>query len=172
MQKNKIYILILRHLLYVLLLFVFDILQCTPGFFQLWEGKAILTLGIVVAISMFEGPLVGGLYGAFAGLYDVNSTTVFGFSGVLALTVGVAVGLMACYLVRNTWLNGLGLMAISVLFVRIIEFIFLYLVWGYQGVWWQLLRNVLPTVCLSTLLFPVSYWLIKKIYLHLQMKVA
>ncbi len=169
---NKVYIHVIRHLFYVLLLFVCYVLQCTPGFFQLWEGKPMLTLGVVVAVAMFEGPLVGGLYGAFGGLlYDVSGASLFGFSGILAMAVGVAVGLLTCYLVRNTWINGVALMAVSCLSVRLVEFVFQYAVWGYTGVWWQLLRNVLPTVVITTLLFPISFWAVKQIHQHLQVQV-
>ena len=79
--------------------------------------------------------------------------------------------LLTCYLVRNTWINGVALMAVSCLSVRLVEFVFQYAVWGYTGVWWQLLRNVLPTVVITTLLFPISFWAVKQIHQHLQVQV-
>ena len=83
MNRKKKAVIAAKYAAYAMILLVLYVLQTTPGLFVVYGAKPMLVVPAAIAIAMHEGELVGGLFGALAGLLcDMGSSMLFGFNGL------------------------------------------------------------------------------------------
>ena len=120
---------------------------------------------MILFIAMFEGEWVGAIYGIAGGLFwDVAADKLLGFNALLLLAFTVLTALLFMYLIKiNIW-NALFVVLLAALLQGIIDFVFCYLIWNYDNSYLILLHKILPTVLYTTLVSPLIFLLIRKIY--------
>ena len=116
----------------------------------------MLVLPAVICIAMFEGELTGALIGVFGGLLcDLSSGLIYGFNGLLFLLFCAAAGLLILHLMRLTLTNALIFSLVALAVRDLLEFYFLYILWGYEGSSIIFLRKFCLCLLLPSLLFPL-----------------
>ena len=163
--QNTKYRLLGRHGLYIALFLLLYIWQSTPGFLAIDGSKPLWVLPAAIAVALWEGETVGGLYGAFAGLLcDISGPLVFGFNGFLTCLACIAVGLLVAYFVRCNLLSCL-LFAAAFVFLRgHLEFLFAFGMWGYDNVWRLYVSRALPTMAYTVAVSPLLYLLFRTLH--------
>ena len=166
MKKNRYAYMTLKYGLYALVLCISYIIGASPA---LPEYRPILVLPMVVALSLYEGEFVGGLYGALAGLLlDYGAMTLFGINAMLLLILGCAAGLISLYLFQRSLRSSLILTASMALLQGVTSFFLLYGMWRLTGSGVLLLTAFLPTLLLTTLFAPVYYYGVGFIYRYFE----
>ena len=164
MNIMKKWTLVQKHLTYTLLLMGLYVLQATPGFLMVLGIKPLLVLPAVVCIAMQEGEYLGGIYGMVGGMFcDLSSFTYFGFNALLFLLMGVGIGLLVEYLLNNSAINALLLTLGAMVIKGLVEFFFMYGIWGYEGAGLIYLNKMIPTLIYSALFVPLWYRLSVKL---------
>lgn len=149
---------IFKHILYVLLFLLLYVLQITPRLFEIGQVKPYLLIGFAVALAMFEGEFVGGIYGAFAGLLcDVAAFSLFGFNGLLLCACCIGVGLLSSYIMQPHFVNGFLFTGVTTFFIRTLQFFFTYGIYSYDGMYSIYAKQVLFTSLYTLLLSPLFY---------------
>jgi cell shape-determining protein MreD len=155
--------------LYCVIFLFFYILQTMPGFLTIRGVKPIWVIPAAIALAMFEGEFLGGVYGALAGLLcDMGGFLLFGFNGFFTCLYCVAVGLLVIYLMHN---NLLGCMLVVLIFMILrgsLEFLFAYGMWGYENVWKLYVYQTLPVAVYSTVISAVPYFLFRALHRRLK----
>lgn len=164
MRSTK-HVTVIKHVFYCLLFLLLYIVQTVPGLFQIYGVKPNLLIPAAIALAMFEGEFLGGIYGALAGLLcDMGGVLLFGFNGFLTCLYCIAVGLLIIYLMRC---NPLGCVLFTALFMLSrgsLEFLFAYGMWGYENVWKLYLYQTLPEAAYTAVVSPILFWLIRWLY--------
>ncbi len=154
--------------LYALIAFVLYILQVTPNVFVFWGVKPDFLLPCAVGVALLEGDFRGGLFAVVCGLlYDMAFTRLFGFNGLLFLTVCVCIGLLSLYYFRPNLINFLLFSVTAMLLVYSVNFVFKYLIWGYSGAGMYYVRSVLLCAAWSLLFSPAIYFALRSIHRRL-----
>lgn len=155
----------LKHLIYVLILLALYVLQAVPGVLAIGGIKPIFVAVFALAIAMYEGEFIGGLYGAAAGLLcDMLGVGLYGFNGFLLCLCCVAAGLLVIYLMRCNLRSCLLFVGVSLLIRGSIEFLFAYGMWGYEGIWRLYVLYTLPTILYSLAVAPLLYWAVGRLH--------
>ena len=145
---------------YAFLVFSLYVLQSTPGVLSVSGIKPLMVLPACLAIALYEGPFVGGLFGFFFGfLCDTGSETLFGFSALFFLVFCAVVGFLATYVLRPSLLNGM-LLCLAALFLFFgAEFFFNYVLYNYEGLSSFFYLGIAPQIVYSSL-FSVPFCLL------------
>mgnify|MGYP000867903576 CR=1 FL=1 len=160
----KKWVLFEKHLTYTLILMGLYIVQATPGMLEVLGNKPLLVLPAVVCIAMHEGNFLGGIYGLVGGVFcDLSAFTYFGFNALLFLLIGVGVGLLVEYLMHNNSLNALQLTLWAMLIKSVVEYFFMYGIWGYDGARLIYLHKLIPVTIYSLLFVPLFYKMLLKL---------
>ena len=164
-MNRRHWTLIFKYISYALILIFLHILQSTPSFLSIMGIKPILSFPMIVCIAMFDGEFIGGLFGAFAGLlYGLDSPIIFGFHGVMWLISCVVIGLVIIYIMRLTLPNCMLLTLVAVTFSCLMEYLFLYAIWGYDHVGRIFLMTTLPTILYTAAFSPLFFILFRRLH--------
>lgn len=139
---------------------VFTVLmQMAPRFFPVvYEARPTPLILLVVCVALFEGPRVGAVIGAVAGLlWDLYTFRVFGFHAMLLMLIGVAVGLLVQLILRTNFLSGMLLCVSAVAVHTLLEWLLCYLLFLDPEAVTVLLRVYLPNALYTVVLSPVVY---------------
>lgn len=158
----------LKWALYVLLSLTLFVLQTTKGF---WAFTPVLLIPLAIAVSMFEHDLklVCAIFGGWCGLLcDIASDRLFGFDAILLTILCVAASLLITHLARPYLLNMAWMTLVSVSFVMLVDYFFYYMIWDVDGILIVFYSYTIPVIVSTTLLCPVLFWLVRKLYTALQ----
>lgn len=156
---------ITRHLVYVILMLLFYVIQSVPHLFRVYGVKPIWVVPVAVAIAMFEGEFAGGIYGAFAGLLcDTGGFLLFGFNGFVVSICCIAAGLLVIYLMRRNLLTCLLFVFVTLLLRGSLEYFFAYGMWQYKDARSIYLTSTLPSAAYSILIMIPVFYLIRAIH--------
>ncbi|MEG1621268.1 MAG: rod shape-determining protein MreD [Oscillospiraceae bacterium] len=165
MKNNKSIGLFLKYTTYVAILFGIFIIQNTPILLEIMGIKPNLLYVCAIAIAMFEGEFIGGIFGIVVGMFcDLGSYNIFGFNSIFLLIVCVAIGLAFIYFMKNSKINLLIMTSLTLLSRALIEFFFVYVIWNLEDVNNILIHQLLPTSLYSLIFAIPIYILIEKIY--------
>lgn len=154
-----------KYTIYALLMLALYVLQSVPVLFEVSRVKPNLVIPVAVAIAVWEGEFIGGIFGAVAGLLcDFGGVGLFGFHGMLVMVCCVATGLLTIYLLRPTMVNYLLLLAVTLVVRGLLDYLLNFYMWGYADVERMLLRTILPGIAYTVFLSPLLYWPVHKIY--------
>lgn len=161
-MNNTSTVLTLKYTAYSLLLLLLYVVQTNPGSLTMAGVGPNLVIPAAIAIAMFEGEFVGGIFGMAAGLLcDLTGPLLFGFNGFFTGIFCIAAGLLFIYLLRRNLLGCLLFTLFSLLARGSIEFLFGYGMWGYDNVSSIYLRYTLPSIAMSLVVAPLLFWLIR-----------
>lgn len=154
---------IFKGAVYALLLLIFYVLQTDPFLFPSNFAPNLLLI-LAVCASMFETEIPAGVIGLCAGLLkDIGSPTVFGFYGLFYMLIAIGISFAAMYLLRQTMLNFVGVLATSYILMTLLYMFFYYLVFQNDGAGVFIL-SVFPLSFIFTLaVSPLIFLLIRKL---------
>lgn len=163
MEQREKKILVIKNLVYfafVLLLFVMGEIPKL----SLFGFNAIPVISAVVAISMAEDNLYGGIYGFIAGLMvDTYAAHIFGLASAVFAVLGFVAGSLVIYLLQDNMRTSLILTAAFSSIYGIICHYVLYGMWDVEGGFLFFFYHTVPMVLLSSLFAFPSYLVVKKI---------
>lgn len=154
---------VFKWIIYSLLLLFLYSLQTAPFFLQIGNVKPFLLIPLAVCISLYEEETTSAVFGLVTGfLWDFSSGKVFGFFGIIIMICCIAITLLSMYLIRVNIVNALIAILAVCLVLNIYDFVFYYLIWGYEKVmyiFWNSLLSTIYTVILAT----PFYYLVRRI---------
>ena len=152
---------ILRWALYsaaLLLMFVFLRNPVIKG----WCPFAIIPLAI--AVSMFEGDLAAGIFGAICGLMlDIASGTTAGFYALWLLCACPVVSLLSRFWIKVNIVSHFVINAAVSVIIALLDITFLHWVWEGAQFGISFVSVILPAYCGSILLAAPVYLLVSLI---------
>jgi rod shape-determining protein MreD len=148
---------------YGILVFVLFIFQSTIGdMLAIWGIKPNLLIGALVALAMWEGEMVGGIFGLILGfLIDTFFFHISGFYMLLGLFFGVAVGLATKLFINVTALSTMCVGGSVCFLYNIFVFYTHYHMKGEASILTALGRYILPEVVYTTIMMIPFFYLIK-----------
>ncbi len=152
---------------YIALLFFFFILQTTLPFLGIYEIRPILVVSFIIALSMQEREWYAMAFGLLAGfMWDFSSGKTPGFNAAILMLCCIAVSLATMYFAGNNFLNSMLFCGLTMVLQGLLDYLFYYLVWGYENSHLILLRYILPTALYTTAVVPLFFfplrWLHRK----------
>lgn len=168
MNISRRYLLItLKWLSYLAAFIVCAVLQSTPSFLAIGTAKPILLLSMCLAIAVCEGEFEGALFGAFGGLiWDMLAGRVVGFFAIGVMLTCFAVALAAQLYLKENSTNFVLLTGAAALFITGYDFLFGYIMPGYEGAAAYYVSVILPVVVFTSAVSPLALYLAKKIHLR------
>ena len=118
---------------------------------------------MAVSVALFENEVGSGAFGLAAGLlWDFSAGKLFGFYGMALMICCICVALLSMYFVKVNWTNAVLLTAAAGFLCTLWNFVFYYLIWGYEDVWICFVRLMLVLAYTVAAAAPV-YFLIRLI---------
>lgn len=151
---------ILRYIAYTIEIIVLFIIQQTPGFIPSIYGiLPTLLIPIACSIAMFEGPICSLLYGVFCGfLLDYGGNTIYGFYALILGLICFIISFLVQDLFHNNFLTGLIMALVAIIIVVFLQWLFFYVLKGYDSIGYALYRHYLPRVAYTFVLVPLFYF--------------
>ena len=136
-------------------------LQTTPLLFEISGAKPMLAFVFVLCIAVYEGTLMGGVFGFICGiLCDFSSEMIFGANALICFLFCICAALLIIYLIRkNVWTVLLTAVA-ATLGRAVIEYYFKYGMWDYAGAGFVLWDRLIPVALYSAVFVFVFYPLV------------
>lgn len=115
----------------------------------------------VICVAIFEGPRIGAIIGAFAGLlWGMYSFRLYGLDAVILVGICVSASLLVQWVLRTNFLSGMILCAGGVLVHNILDWLLCYALFMHEETWDILLKVYLPNALYTLLLAPPVYFLV------------
>ncbi len=155
-----------KYICYVIELFFFYILQCTPNLFpKIFTATPILLLPAVITMALLESEIVAIILGAIAGLFvDLAFGNYFGLFAIIMAIICCLISLSLRKRVRVHLLNVSLIGAVSLFICILCDWFFRYYLQGYSQVLIIFINNYLPIYIYSLLCLPAIYILNFGIY--------
>ena len=148
----------LKWVCYTLVLLLLFGLQSSPGLLSIGGVKPVLIIPAAISVALFENEAGSGAFGLAAGLlWDLSAAKLFGFYGMVLMICCICVSLLSMYFVKVNVTNSLLMTAASGFICTLWNFVFYYLIWGYEGVGQCLLRLLLVLLYTVAATAPVYY---------------
>ena len=161
----------IKWIVYIVLLLLAFVLQTSVSVWSIAGIRPILIVPFVVALSMQEREvfaLVFGLLGGF--LWDYSSGTIAGFHAMVLMICCVVISLAVTYYMGNHFLIALMFCAGTMILQGLLDYLFGYVIWDYEGSGWALLREILPTAAYTVAVTPLFFFLLRWIHRLLEGK--
>ena len=152
---------ILRYFAYAVEIIAFFVIQQTPGLLpEVLYARPVLLLPIAFSIAMFEREGVAIGFGVFCGLLiDFGmGNGVLGFHGLLLAVSCFAISFLVGNLVKNNFITALLINLAGILLIFLLQWVFFYLLAGYDNAGYAYVVHYLPRVAYTFLLFPIFYY--------------
>lgn len=153
---------LVKYSIYVLLAVILCIIQNTPDLFVFWGHKPMLLVAMAVTVALFEGELVGGLFGAFAGfMCDLYGGEKVGYTALMLFLCCVLVGLAVQTFMHPSIFNDVLFTFITIVIIRSVSFFFSVILLGHNGASQFFFYEILPMsiyTSIAALLFYVPMW--------------
>lgn len=149
---------------FTVLMFLLLLVQVTPGFFKFGTVTLCVLVILPAMTALFEPPFESAIFGGICGLlWDASASVPFGFFGFFTLILCFCISFFAKKYLRINYLTALLVGTVAVGGTMCMNYVFLYLLWGYSGMPQLFVKSVVPTVLFSALLFLPLYFLVKRI---------
>lgn len=154
---------VVKWIVYIALLLLFYTLQTTAGLFQIKGIRPILLVSMLVSVSFIEEENTACAIGILGGLlWDLSTGKIMGYSAIVLMVLCIAVSLLGQYFFRVNILNVLLLCAGFIFIYYLIDFIFVYAIWGYNGLGYIALNKLFTSIYTIVATIPI-FFIIKKI---------
>ena len=160
---------VLKWVIYTALLLGFFVVQTTVGLIAVFDIRPVLIVAFAVAVSMQEREWYALSFGVIAGfMWDFSSGKASGFNAFVLAACCVVIALAVMYLIGNNFLNSMIFCGATMLLQGILDYLFSYQIWGYEGSWFILVRYILPTALYTVLITPLMYFLVRRLHRKLE----
>lgn len=151
---------IIRCVAYTLEILVLFVVQQTPNLMPALLGvRPLLLISAAMTVAILENEKIGFGFGVFAGLLlDMGFGRVIGFYAILLGLLGFLIGILAVNLVKTNVLTALLCTAVAVFVVLSLQFVFFYLLQGYDMAAHVYQNYYLPMMLYSFLPTPILYY--------------
>ena len=149
-------------ILYSIAVLVITLMQMSPRCFPVIAFARPTPLVLfTVCVAMLEGPTVGSVMGLTAGLlWDLYSTHVFGYYGLVLMLIGLTVSLLVQWLLRANFLSAMLLCVGGVTVYTLLDWLICYVLFLHDETVTVLVRVYLPNALYTIALSPLMYWLV------------
>lgn len=136
------------------------IMQMSPhGFPIIAFARPVPLVLFTICVAMLEGPAIGSIIGMVAGLlWDLYSVRIFGYYGLMLLSLGLVVGLLVQWLLRANFFSAVLLCAGGVLVYTLLDWLLCYVLFLNEEMGAVFVRVYLPNALYTILLSPLMYW--------------
>ena len=150
---------IIRYFAYTIEILILYMVQETPGLLpEIGGARPVLLIPAAISIAMFESELAGIAFGLLCGLFlDIGMGGVLGFHGLLLAAACYGVGLLTADLIQTNFLTSLLLAAGAVAGILFLQWVFFYLLYGYEYSGYALVTRYLPRMAYSFCTMPLCY---------------
>ncbi|HIY27567.1 MAG TPA: rod shape-determining protein MreD [Firmicutes bacterium] len=150
----------IRYFAYALELLVLYMIQQTPGFLpSLFGARPILIIPAVLAIAMFEPEIPAMAFGIFGGLLiDFGIGDALGFHGIMLGVACYVISALSANLLRTNLLTSFLVNTVSLLVIVVLQWLFYYVLYGYDYILYALLHHYLPRIAYSLVLTPITFY--------------
>lgn len=135
------------------------IIQSTPGLsLELFGGKPVLLIPLALSIAVFEDEIPAIIFGLICGLMADNGFS--GFMGFYAICLSVLCFIVSVLMenyIRTNLLTAFIIGCISVPVIIFLQFVFFYILRGYDNIWQYFLAHYLPRIIYTLAFVPVFY---------------
>jgi len=170
--KNKKRAYMLKYTTLVAVLLLLYVMQTTPRLFVIMGAKPILVVPFAIALAMYEGEFVGGIFGIAAGiLCDMGSHGLFGYSGIICGLACISIGLLIIYLMRCNVGGCILFVLLTMLLRGSVGYFFAYGIWNYEGAWRIFTGQTLPTILYTTAVTPLLYYFVRALHRYFQNRI-
>ncbi len=154
-QKNYI-----SWLIYGLSTLLIVLLQMAPRMIPaIFYFRPLPIVVFVICVAVLGGARTGVTVGVLAGLFcGMFSTHIFGFDVLMLMLFGLIAGLLVEWLLRANLYSALLLSFVGLLIYCLAEWLFGYVLKGYEDLSSILFRVILPCGGYTVLLTPLVYW--------------
>lgn len=152
---------ILRCLAYFLEILTLYVLQMTPGLVPSVFGVTpLLVIPAALTVAVLEDEVTGLAFGIFAGLLvDFGMGDMLGFHALFLGAVCYLLGILAINLVKTTLFTVMLLSFLAVPVLYSLQFVFFYLIPGYDIPGRAYLRYYLPRMAYTWIVTPIFYFI-------------
>ena len=135
------------------------LMQMSPRFFpEIAFARPTPLVLLVVCVALLEGPVVGSIMGMVAGLlWDLYSFRIFGYYGLMLLSIGLIVGLLVQWLLRANFLSAMLLCVSGVVLYTMLDWLICYVLFLNAEMGDVLVHVYLPNALYTVLLSPLTY---------------
>lgn len=146
-------------ILYSVSVLLLSLMQMSPRFFpEIGYARPTPLVIFVVCVAMLEGPAVGSVTGAVAGLlWGLYSTRVFGYYALMLMGIGLIVGLLVQWLLRANFLSAMLLCASGVVVYSLLDWLICYVLFLNTEATAVLWHVYLPNAVYTMILSPLAY---------------
>ena len=150
---------IIRYFAYTIEILILYMVQETPGLLpDIGGARPVLLIPAAISIAMFESEFAGIGFGLLCGLFlDIGMGGVLGFHGLLLAAACYGVGLLTADLIQTNFLTSLLLAAGAIVGILFLQWVFFYLLYGYDHSGYALLTRYLPRMVYSFCTMPLCY---------------
>lgn len=155
-RHKRARILAVRWLLYVVLLLCAAALQTTPGFLTIGDFKPFFIPAVCLAVSMYEGEFYGALFGAVGGLlWDYTGGRTVGLLAIMLLMLCFFASVLVQLYLKPSWVNFFLINLAVGGILLCMDFLFFYVMRGYDAPLRRFAAVVVPEVLVSAALSPL-----------------
>lgn len=156
-RRKRNVTLITKWVLYILIVLVAAALQSVPNFLQFGSVKPLFILPVCLAVAIYEGEYSGAFFGAFGGLlWDWTAGRVSGLMALGLLAVCFAAAIVVELYLRVNYINFMLVNLACCALVASTDFLFYYIMPGYNEVLSRYVTVILPMAIVSAILSPLS----------------
>lgn len=160
---------VFKWIVYIVLLFVFFIVQTSVPVLAVFDVRPVLVVAFVVAVSMQERETYAMAFGILAGfMWDFSSGKVPGFNAIILMLCCIVISLATMYFMGNNPVNSMLFCALTMVLQGLFDYLFYYVIWGYADSYLVLLRYILPTALYTTVVTPLLFLLVRWIHNKLE----
>lgn len=147
-------------IIYISTVILISLMQMSPRFFPvIMFARPMPLILFTICVGVLEGPTMGSVIGVVAGLlWDMHSTRVFGYHGLMLLVIGLAVGLLVQWLFRANFLSAMLLSLSGVAVYTLLDWLVCYALFLHSETGAVLLHVYLPNALYTVGLAPFVYW--------------
>lgn len=147
---------------YVTSVVILTAMQMSPRCFPtIAFARPVPLVLFTVCVAALEGPLLGSVMGVVAGLlWDMFTTRVFGYYGLMLMLIGLTVGLLVQWLLRANFLSAMLLCAGGTLAYVLLDWLICYVLFLREEMGAVLVKVYLPNALYTVALAPLVYLLV------------
>lgn len=159
-------------IVYSAVVLIMALMQMSPRCFPIIAyARPTPLILLVICVAMLEGPLIGSVMGVVAGLlWNLYSTRVFGYYGLMLMAIGLIIGLLVQWLLRANFWSAMLLCTGGVAVYTLLDWAFSYVLFLHDEMTAVLLHVYLPNALYTVLLSPLMYWLVLAVARFLRRK--
>ncbi|WP_207747822.1 rod shape-determining protein MreD [Clostridium sp. D33t1_170424_F3] len=161
---------LIRYFAYIIEILVMFMVQETPGLLPPFFGaRPVLLIPAAVSIAMFESEFAGIGIGLLCGLFiDFGMGGVLGFHGLLLASFCYLVGILTADLIQTNFLTAILLGLASVGVILFLQWVFFFLLYGYDHSGYALVQHYLPRMAYSFFAMPLCYFFNRALALQIR----